>query len=88
MADTFIVTVKKQKKKMSIKISRELKQKFDELACKTNCSRNELMCLALSYSLKHPEIYQQNMGEYTDEKGEDSCKAAESTRRGFANDVE
>lgn len=36
---------------MSLRIDRELQAKYDDLASKSNRSRNELMCMALRYAL-------------------------------------
>lgn len=41
---------------MSLRIDRELQAKYDEWANITNRSRNELMCMALSYALENIEF--------------------------------
>lgn len=55
--DKLLVTHKKDKKvTMTIRLDLELQQQFDDLAAKTNRSRNELICMALSYAINHMEI--------------------------------
>jgi len=41
---------------MTIRIDRELQEKYNKLAAKTNHSRNELICMALQYALDNMEI--------------------------------
>lgn len=41
---------------MTLRINKELQKKYDEWAIKTNRSRNELMCMALSYALENIEF--------------------------------
>ena len=36
---------------MSLRINKKLQEEYDELANKSNRSRNELMCMALRYAL-------------------------------------
>lgn len=55
--DKFIVTPKEDKTvTMTIRIDRELQEKYNELSTKTNRSRNELICMALQYALDNMEI--------------------------------
>lgn len=41
---------------MTIRIDKELQEKYDELAGKSNRSRNELICMALRYALENLEF--------------------------------
>lgn len=41
---------------MTIRIDRELQEKYTGLAARTKRSRNELMCMALQYALDNMEI--------------------------------
>jgi len=41
---------------MTIRIDRELQEKYDELAGKSNRSRNELVCMAMKYALENLEF--------------------------------
>lgn len=56
MYDKFIVRPKKSDKKedrtviMTLRMDRELQEKFDVLSAKSDRSRNELMCMALRYA--------------------------------------
>lgn len=53
----FIVTPKEDKAvTMTIRIDRALQEKYNELAAKTNHSRNELIGMALQYALNNMEI--------------------------------
>lgn len=53
----FIVTPKEDKAiTMTIRIDRTLQEKYNELAAKTNHSRNELIGMALQYALDNMEI--------------------------------
>lgn len=55
--DKLLVTHKKDKNvTMTIRLDLELQKQYDDLATKTNRSRNELICMALSYALDHMEI--------------------------------
>jgi predicted transcriptional regulator len=62
MADQFVVHQKGPSKKedkfvlMTLRVERELQEKFDELAVKSERSRNEVMCMALRYALEHLEF--------------------------------
>lgn len=56
----FIVTPKEDKAvTMTIRIDRTLQEKYNELAAKTNHSRNELIGMALQYALDNMEIKEQ-----------------------------
>jgi predicted transcriptional regulator len=55
--ERFIVTPKEDKAvTMTIRIDRELQEKYNELSAKTNRSRNELIGMALQYALDNMEI--------------------------------
>ena len=55
--ERFIVTPKEDKSvTMTIRIDRELQEKYNELSAKTNRSRNELISMALQYALDNMEI--------------------------------
>lgn len=41
---------------MTLRINKELQKQYDEWAIKTNRSRNELMCMALSYAIENIEF--------------------------------
>ena len=62
MADKFVVRPKGAEKKedksvvMTLRLDRELQEEFDNLAAKSDRSRNELMCMALRYALEHLEF--------------------------------
>ena len=62
MGDKFVVTPKRNDRKedksivMTLRMDRELKERFDVLAAKSDRSRNELMCMALKYALEHLEF--------------------------------
>ena len=62
MEDKFVVRPKKADKKedrsviMSLRIERELQERFDRLAVRSGRSRNELMAMALEYALEHLEF--------------------------------
>ena len=43
---------------MTIRIDRAIQEQYNELAVKTNRSRNELICMALQYALDNMEIKQ------------------------------
>lgn len=52
--DDFIITPKEDKSvTMTIRIDKSLQDKLDELANKSNRSRNELVNMALDYALKN-----------------------------------
>lgn len=53
----FIITPKEDKTiTMTIRIDRTLQEKYNELADKTNRSRNELINMALQYALDNMEL--------------------------------
>ena len=55
--ERFIATPKEDKAvTMTIRIDRELQEKYNELSAKTNRSRNELIGMALQYALDNMEI--------------------------------
>lgn len=62
MSDKFVVRHKSNDKKedksvvMTLRLDKELQEQFDELATKSDRSRNELMCMALKYALEHLEF--------------------------------
>jgi predicted transcriptional regulator len=52
--DNFIITPKEDKSvTISIRIERQMQDQLDQLAQKSNRSRNELINLALEYALKN-----------------------------------
>lgn len=59
MDKEFIVRPKNLDKKedksviMTIRMDRELQEQYDDLAAKSQRSRNELMCMALKYALNN-----------------------------------
>ncbi len=66
MGDKFVVTPKRNDRKedksivMTLRMDRELQERFDVLAAKSDRSRNELMCMALRYALEHLEFIPQD----------------------------
>ncbi len=55
--EKFIVTPKEDKTvTMTIRIDRTLQEEYNELAQKTNRSRNELISMAMRYALEHMEV--------------------------------
>lgn len=62
MEKRFLVYPKNQTKNksqsitMSIRITRDLQDGYDQLATKSNRSRNELICMALKYALDNLEF--------------------------------
>ena len=62
MSDKFVVRRKSTEKKedksvvMTLRLDRELQERFDKLAAQSDRSRNELMCMALQYALEHLEF--------------------------------
>lgn len=55
--EKFIVTPKEDKTvTMTIRIDRTLQEEYNDLASKTNRSRNELINMALQYALDHMEL--------------------------------
>ena len=59
MPESFVVRHKNADKKedksvvMTLRLDRELQEAFDELAAKSDRSRNEVMVMALRYALEH-----------------------------------
>ena len=43
-------------KRQTIRIDRALQEEYNDLAAKTNRSRNELISMALQYALDHMEL--------------------------------
>ena len=62
MSDKFVVRRKSTEKKedksvvMTLRLDRELQERFDKLAAQSDRSRNELICMALQYALEHLEF--------------------------------
>lgn len=57
--EKFIVTPKEDKSvTMTIRIDRALQEEYNDLAAKTNRSRNELISMALQYALDHMQNLQ------------------------------
>ena len=55
--EKFIVTPKEDKTvTMTIRIDRALQEKYNDLAAKTNRSRNELIGMALKFALDNMEL--------------------------------
>lgn len=55
--EKFVVKPKEDKAvTMTIRIDRELQEKYNELSAKTNRSRNELIGMDLQYALDNMEI--------------------------------
>lgn len=55
--EKFIITPKEDKTiTMTIRIERELQERYNELSAKTNRSRNELIGMALQYALDNMEL--------------------------------
>lgn len=44
---------------ISLRLSSNLKEKYDEWAIKTNRSRNELMTMALEFAIEHIKIVEE-----------------------------
>ena len=56
----FIITPKEDKSvTMTIRIDRALQEKYNDLAARTNRSRNELISMALRYALDIMELLDQ-----------------------------
>lgn len=65
--EKFIVTPKEDKSvTMTIRIDRALQEAYNELAAKTNRSRNELIGMALQYALDHMELKEKYRKEQPD----------------------
>ncbi|MCL1863504.1 MAG: ribbon-helix-helix protein, CopG family [Defluviitaleaceae bacterium] len=57
MKDKFVIKPKKtQSVTMTIRIDNEINEKLDELALKSNRSRNELINMSLRYAFKNLEF--------------------------------
>ena len=57
MNSKFVVTPKEDKTvTMTIRIDRTLQDEFNDLAAKTNRSRNELINMALRFAIDHMEL--------------------------------
>ncbi len=55
--DKFVITPREDKTvTMKIRIDRALQEEYNELATKTNRSRNELISMALRYALDNMEL--------------------------------
>lgn len=48
---------------MTLRIDKKLQKKYDEWANTTNRSRNELMCMALSYAMENIELLEESKKE-------------------------
>lgn len=57
--DKFIITPKADDKSLTVtvRVSKALLDEYDDLAVKTNRSRNELICMALQYALDNTELH-------------------------------
>ena len=59
MTKDFIVRPKSSDKKgdrsvtMTLRLERELQERYDQLSARSGRSRNELMCMALKYALEN-----------------------------------
>lgn len=59
--EKFIITPKEDTSvTMTIRIDRVLQEEYNNLAAKTNRSRNELICMALKYALNNMELKNHN----------------------------
>lgn len=58
MANNFIVKQRKEDvyATVTLRMSKELLEKFDKLAAQSDRSRNEVMCMALQYAMDHLEF--------------------------------
>jgi len=55
--EKFVITPKEDRTvTMTIRIDRALQEEYNELAAKTNRSRNELISMALKYALDNMEL--------------------------------
>ena len=66
--DKLIITPKSESREektvtMTIRIDRELQDKFDVLAAKTNRTRNELINTALNFAVERIELAENNEGD-------------------------
>lgn len=56
MAKLIIVPKEDKSVTMTIRIDREIQERYNELAALTNRSRNELIGMALQFALEHMEV--------------------------------
>ncbi|MBQ8537694.1 MAG: ribbon-helix-helix protein, CopG family [Clostridia bacterium] len=57
MTEKFVLKVKNEDKViMTIRLERELQERFDQLAALSDRSRNEVVVMALRYALDHLEL--------------------------------
>ena len=69
MSDDFIITPKEDKSiTMTIRVDKAIQQQFDELAKKSNRSRNEVINLALAYALQNVK-FAEDVTKKPSEKG-------------------
>lgn len=66
MGEKFVVRPKGPVEKdnkvvMTIRIDRQLQEQYDELAGKSNRSRNELICMAMKYALENLEFTEETV---------------------------
>lgn len=55
--EKFVITLKEDSTvTMTIRIERELQEQYNQLAIRTNRSRNELISMALRYALDNMEL--------------------------------
>jgi predicted transcriptional regulator len=71
MADKFIITKKSTETNdksvtFTIRIDRELQERYDDLALKSERSRNELISLAMKYALENLEFVEGSKAENTE----------------------
>ena len=62
MAEKFTVRPKKESDYVttSLRMEKSLQEEYDELAKRSDRSRNELMCMALQFALDHLEFIPDN----------------------------
>lgn len=56
MAKLIIVPKEDKSVTMTIRIDREIQERYNQLAARTNRSRNELIGMALQFALEHMEV--------------------------------
>lgn len=56
----FVITPKDDDKSLTVtvRVRKALLDEYDDLAVKTNQSRNELICMALQYALENTELHE------------------------------
>lgn len=60
MVNKFIITPKEDRSvTMTIRIDRSLQERYNDLATRTNRSRNELISMALRYALANMEVQEE-----------------------------